>query len=85
MCAYLSLEAACDVCLRNRILCAGYVIYSILKERTWFKEVSKKAIKQAGNQKEKTVDKSVAVDKSDYLVGTPHELLQKKKTSKKAK
>lgn len=64
--------------------CAGYVIYSSLKERTWFKEVSKKAIKQTGTTKEKTVDSSV-VDRSDYLVGTPHDLLQKKKTTKKAK
>lgn len=62
----------------------GYVVYSALKERTWFKEVSKKAIKQSGASKEKVVDKNV-VDRSDYLVGTPHDLLQKKKTTKKAK
>jgi hypothetical protein len=59
-------------------------VYSALKERAWFKEVSKKAAKQAGTNKEKTVDKT-AVDRSDYLVGTPHDLLQKKKTTKKAK
>lgn len=64
--------------------CAGYVVYSVLKERTWFKEVSKKAIKQSGSNKDKAVEKNV-VDRSDYLVGTPHDLLQKKKTTKKAK
>lgn len=65
-------------------VCAGYVVYSALKERTWFKEVSKKAIKQSGASKEKVVEKNV-VDRSDYLVGTPHDLLQRKKTTKKAK
>lgn len=63
-------------------LAAGYVIYSALKERTWFKEVTKKASKQAGGgPKEKTVDVS-AVDRSDYLTGTPHDLLQKRKARK---
>ena len=65
-------------------VCAAYVVYRALKERTWFKEVSKKAIKQSGASKEKVVEKNV-VDRSDYLVGTPHDLLQRKKTTKKAK
>jgi hypothetical protein len=63
--------------------CAGYAIYSTLKERTWFKEVTKKASKKAGPTVEKT--ERASVDKSDYLVGTPHDIMQRKREAKKAK
>lgn len=61
---------------------AGYAIYSTIKEMPWFKEVSKKATKKKGPV---VADVSDTADMSEWLTGTPHDVLQRKKGSKKAK
>lgn len=43
-----------------------------------------KTVKKTGPVAEKEKDKP-SVDKSDYLVGTPHDLLQRKRVAKKGK
>lgn len=62
--------------------CAGYAIYSTVKEMPWFKEVSKKATKKKGIV---VADVPELADKSEWLTGTPHDMLQRRKGGKKSK
>lgn len=60
----------------------GYVIYCTVKEMPWFKEVSKKATRKKGGV---VADVPETADKSEWLTGTPHDVLQRKKGGKKGK
>lgn len=60
----------------------GYVVYCTVKEMPWFREVSKKAIGKKGSV---VADVPETSDKSEWLTGTPHDVLQRKKGSKKGK
>jgi hypothetical protein len=56
---------------------AGYTAFSFVSDQPWYKGYQKKEAKK--RLKGPVVEEPAAVDKSDYLTGTPYARLEKKR------